>query len=234
MPGAGRVRHLGRRPNRHLVAQPLRNHRAWLYRHALHGVGHVPALDNDICRCERGVGVTLDDRRVAEQVARAPELLDALVGLPVGMDERCLAFERGREVGHDRERLVVDLDQRRRLLGNLGRRRGDARDDVALEPDRVLREEPAILDHAAVEHVRHVFVGDDGEHAGERPRLRRVDARDLGVGVVGVAELGDELAREHEIGRVEAGPRHFLLAVRADEHPAVLDRGHCHLSSVRV
>ena len=42
--GAGGVRHLGRRPDGDLVALPLRDDRARLDRHALHGVGDVPAL----------------------------------------------------------------------------------------------------------------------------------------------------------------------------------------------
>ena len=87
------------------------------------------------------------------------------------MDERRVVGERSLEVGHDGQRLVVDLDQRRGLLGDLRRRRGDAGDDVALEAHRVPREEPPVLDHAAVEHVRDVLVGDDGEHAGQRARL---------------------------------------------------------------
>ena len=87
------------------------------------------------------------------------------------------------------QRLVVDLDQRGGLLGDLGGRRGDAGDDVALEAHRVLREQPPVLDHAAVEDVGHVLVRDDGEHAGQRARLRRVDPRDPRVRVVGVAEL---------------------------------------------
>ena len=107
------------------------------------------------------------------------------------MDERRVVGERRLEVGHDGQRLVVDLDQRRRLLGDLGRRRRDAGDDVALEAHGVLREQAPVLDHAAVEHVGHVLVRDDGEHAGQRARLRRVDPRDPRVRVVGVAELRD-------------------------------------------
>ena len=142
------------------------------------------------------------------------------------MHEGRIVGERRLEVGHDGKRLVVDLDQRRRLLGDLGGRRGDAGHDIALEPHRVLGEEPAVLDHAAVEHVGDVLVRDDREHARECARLRRVDAGDPRVGMVGVAELGHELAREHEIGRVAARAGHLLLAVRADERSRFLDRRH--------
>ena len=150
------------------------------------------------------------------------------------MDERRVVGERRLEVGHDGKRLVVDLDQRRGLLGDLGGRRRDAGDDVALEPHRVLGEEPPILDHAAVEHVGHVLVGDDREHAREGARLRRVDPRDPRMRVIGVAELGDELAREHEVGRVAAGAGHLLLAVRTDERPRFLDRRHDSASRLDV
>ena len=135
---------------------------------------------------------------------------------------------------HDGQRLVVDLDQRRGLLGDLGGRRRDPGDDVALEAHHVLREQPAVLDHAAVEHVRHVLVGHDGEHAGQRARLRHVDPRDPRVRVVGVAELRRRAAGEREVGRVAARARHLLLAVRADERPRFLDRRHRQLSFVGV
>ena len=42
------VRHLRRRPDGDPVALPLRDDGARLDRHALHGVGHVAALDDDV------------------------------------------------------------------------------------------------------------------------------------------------------------------------------------------
>ena len=222
---------LRRRPDGDPVALPLRDHGAWLDRHSLDGVGHVAALDDDVGLRERRVGIAFHDRRVAERVAVRAERLVALVALPVRVDERCAVGERGLEVGDDGQRLVVDLDQRRRLLGDLRRRRGDTGDDVALEAHRVLREEAPVLDHAAVEHVGDVLVGDDGEHAGEGPRLRRVDPRDPRVRVVRVAELRDELSGKDEVGRVAAASRHLLLAVGTDERPRFLDCRHRHSSS---
>ena len=95
--------------------------------------------------------------------------------------------------------------------------RGDRGDDVALEAHALLGEQPPILGEVAVEHVRHVLVGDDGEHARHRPRPARVDGDDAGVRVVGVAELRVELPRQVQVGRVAAGAGDLLLAVRADE-----------------
>ena len=74
--------------------------------------------------------------------------------------------ERGLEVRHDGQRLELDLDEGRRLACDLGRHRRDAGDDVALEADGVPREQPPVLDHAAVEHVGHVLVCHDGDHPG--------------------------------------------------------------------
>ena len=78
----------------------------------------------------------------------------------------------------------------------------------------------------AVQHVRHVLVRDDGEHARERTRLRRVDPRDPRVRVVGVSERGVQLPGEGEVGRVSARTGHLLAPVRADERRlGLLDGG---------
>ena len=95
-----------------------------------------------------------------------PERLVPFVRLPLGVDERRPVGERGLEVGHDRERLELDLDQRSCLPRDLRGRRGDAGDDVALEADRVPREQAAVLDHPAVEHVGHVLVRDHARTPG--------------------------------------------------------------------
>ena len=128
-----------------------------------------------------------------------------------------LGRERRLEVGDDGKRLELDLDERSRLARDLGRQRRDAGDDVALEADRVAGEQPPVLDHPAVEDVGDVLVRDDGEHTRERAGLRRVDADDARVGMVGVAERRVGLAREREVGRVAARAGHLLAPVRADE-----------------
>ena len=152
----------------------------------------------------------------------------ALVRLPVVVHERGVVAGGGLEVDDARQRLVVDLDQRGRLGGDRGRQRGDAGDDVALPADALLREQPPVLDHAAVADVGHVGVREHGEHAGQRARLRRVDPRDPGVRVVGVAELRVDLAGHVEVGGVAPGPRHLLLAVGTDERALPLVLGHRH------
>ncbi len=81
------------------------------------------------------------------------------------MHTRGVVGERRLEVRHDGQRLELDLDERRRLAGDLGRQGGDAGHDVALEADGVACEQPSVLHHPAVQHVRHVLVRDDGDHA---------------------------------------------------------------------
>ena len=213
----GRVRHLRRAPDRHLVALPLRQERARLDRRALRGVGDVPPLDDDLGLRHPGLGVALHDRRVAEDVPVAPEVLVALVGLPVRVDQRRVVGERGLDVAHGRQRLVLHLDRRGRLGGDLRRQRGDGGDDVALEAHVVPREQQAVLDEVAVQHVGDVLVGEDGEHARQRPRAGRVDREDPRVRVVGVAELRVELPGQAQVGRVPAGAGDLLLPVRPQE-----------------
>ncbi len=215
--GPGSVGNLRRAPDGDAVALPLGQERARLDRRPLRGVGDVAALDDDVGGRHRSFGVALHDRRVAEDVAVAPELLVGLVGLPVLVDQRRILRERGLDVADGRQRLVLDLDCSGGLGGDLRSQGGDRRDDVALEAHPLLGEQAAILGEVAVEHVRHVLVGDDGEHARHRAGAAGVDRDDAGVRVVGVAELRVELARQVEIGRVAAGAGDLLLPVRSEE-----------------
>ena len=72
-----------------------------------------------------------------------------------------------------------------RLFGRAGR---DRSDDLTLEADRAVGEQPPIGNHRAVVRVGHVFGGDDGDHTRHRLSKRRVDADQSGVGNVGVFE----------------------------------------------
>ena len=132
------------------------------------------------------------------------------------MHELGVVVHRGLEVDDGRKGVVVDRDQAGRLLGDLGRDRGHAGDDVALPANLLLREEPPVLDHPPVLHVRDVLVRQNGEYPTQRARLRGVDAGDARVGVIRVAELRVELAGQVEVGRVPARARHLLDSVRPD------------------
>ncbi len=88
------------------------------------------------------------------------------------------------------QHLVLDLDEIARLLGKHGRLGGDGGDPVADEADLVVehhrvvrRRLRAVLPGRRERHARHVLVRQDAVDAGERKRLRRVDAFDARVRV---------------------------------------------------
>ena len=125
-------------------------------------------------------------------------------------------------VGHGLERLVVDLDQLDGALGDLGRERGDRRDDLALEAHDVAGKQGAVLDEPAVADIGDVVLREHREHAGEPAGPARVHAQHAGVGVIGIAEAGVQHPRPGQVGRVPAEPRDLVLAVLADERLAPL------------
>ena len=173
---AGRERRLRRGPDGDAVALPLGDDRARLDRHAVRAVRDVAALDDDVGPRHRGVRVALDDRRVPEHVAVAVDRLVGLVGAPV-LSGRAAHPPRsacsGSVIGGSGSYSTSISPSR--LRRDLRRHRRDGGDDVGLEAHLLLREQAAVLDHLAVEHVGHVLVREDGEHAGQRPRLRGVD-----------------------------------------------------------
>ena len=139
------IGNLGRRPDGHLAALPLGDDRPRLDGNALRAVADVAALDDHLRVRHGRIGIPLDDRRVAERVAVAHHLVVGRVGLPVLVHELGVVVHRGLEVDDGRKGLVVDRDQAGRLLGDLGRDRGHAGDDVALPANLLLREEPPVL-----------------------------------------------------------------------------------------
>ncbi len=195
-------------------------------------VGDEAALDDEVGIAHALLDVALDDRRVRGVVAVAHHAVGVAVGGPVDVHERRVGRQRGLEVVDDRQLLVLDLDQVDGLLRDLGRERRDGRDGVALVAHVLLAEEVAILHEVAVEDVGHVGVGRDGEHAGERLRLGRVEPRDAAVRHAGELELRVQHAREVQVGRVAAGARDLVRAVCADEAPLLSGRQHCLLESL--
>ena len=163
--GAGVERHLRGRPDRDLIAVPLGHDSARLDRRGMLHVGDVALAHDVISGREAGIDVAMDDRRVARLITVADDVEGVAVVLPVGVHQRRASGQRGLDVVDDRERLDVDLDQVARALRDLGRRRGHSGDDLALEADVLLREQPAILDVATVLEVGGVLVCNDGEDA---------------------------------------------------------------------
>jgi hypothetical protein len=224
--GSRRVGHLRRGPDGDLVALPLRDDGARLDRDALRRVGDIAALDDDVGGRHRRVGVPLDDRVIRHRVAVRDDVLVLVVGREIGMDERGPRLHRLLEIGDRGQRLVVDLDQAGGLGGDLGRERRDTGDDLALEAHDVLGEQVSILHEGAEAHVGQLVLRHDRDDAGQGARLRGVDAQDARVRVIRVAEPRVRHTGEIEVGRVPAGARDLLLAVRTNEARHGLDGCH--------
>ena len=116
-------------------------------------------------------------RTTATLRSRSHALVGAVL-LPLLVHERRAVAQRGLEVVRRRERLDLELDRVGGGLGQLGRQRGDGRDDLALVADDAGGEQRAVLDVRAVADVRHVGLRQDGEDAGHRARARGVEPRD--------------------------------------------------------
>ena len=154
------------------------------------------------------------------------------------MQDRRVGLHRLGDVDDVRQHLVVDLDQRQRLLGDRLRHRGDGGNRMALV-ERLLARHDVARDVAHVHlHLagRHDQVGLVGEvlgrdhrlHAGQRLGLRGVDRLDDGVGVRAAQHLADQLAGQVEVGAEAGAAGHLVGAVgtigtRAD--PLVLAGG---------
>ena len=89
------------------------------------------------------------------------------------MDERRALLPRLERVEHDRQRLVLDLDQVARVLGDvavLGDHRGDRLAVVAhlLDRDHVLHDRPGPERRQRRGPLGHVLARDDRDHARQR------------------------------------------------------------------
>ncbi len=119
------------------------------------------------------------------------------------------------DVGHVRQRLVVDLDELGRVLGLSARLGHDDRDAVAGEP-RLVDGEREVLDHRDVvghgpearqavrPDVREIGAGKGGDDAGSLARLRHVDACDRRVRIRAADDDRVHHARRSEVVGVRA------------------------------
>ncbi len=151
-------------------------------------------------------------------------VLVPVVRSPIRVHQRALGVHRRDEVRDRRQGFVVHLDQRRGLGRDLLGERGHAGNDLGLEPHDVLGEEGSVLCQAAEPDVRQVCLRDHRDHARHRASRCGVDAKDPGVGMVGVAEASLGHAGGREVGGVAPGAGDLLLAVGPDE-PRALCRG---------
>ena len=156
-------------------------------------------------------------------VGRLRRRLDA-AGDQVVEQQRRVRRHRGVDVDHVRQHLVVDRDQRQRLVGDrlAGGRDGHdrmalvehllARHDVARHVPEILRDafRPDILELL----LREVRRGDHCLHARQRRRLGDVDRADARMGVRRAQDAAGQHARHGEIRPVQRAPRHLRHAVR--------------------
>ena len=118
------------------------------------------------------------------------------------------------DVEHRPQRLVLDLDQRQRRLrhvrvdsGNSSHRLADPVHLVARDVE--LRHHPHVVAHlahgdgGANRQLQKIHGCDDGKHARERLRARRVHTADAGVRVRATLQLGIHHPRQCEVGRID-------------------------------
>ena len=141
-------------------------------------------LDDHVGLGEAGFDVAVAEAETVADVRPLqrpdPEVGGIVLGDVVAvMDERSVQVARPDRVEHGVELLVVDLDQRERLVRLPQRLGGDGGDGIAREAGPVAREHGLILDLGAV----HPQVGDvAGRECDDSRRERRsVDAPDPGV-----------------------------------------------------
>ena len=173
------------------------------------------------------------------------EMLTALAGLIVrrgdghrAVGHRLARVGLGARLGHRRraglhglERIdgggqdvVLDLDQVERLLGDGQLVGGDGGHRMADEHHAVDGQDRMGPRGRLALQLRDVGRGEDGPHAGQRPRLAGVDAHDARVRVGAAEELGVEQAAGLEIRDVLHLTGDLLGPIRAgDGEPDSLD-----------
>ena len=199
-----------------------------LDRHGVRHVGEVSALNDLVGLGEALRNVALGDVDVGGVVALPHRALLRRIRLPGGVHKRCLRFERNFGVEHRVQRLVVDLDERAGLLGELGRQCGDCGDHFAFVADNVLREQRSVLNRRAILNVWDVLLRDHGQNAGKFACLARVQPRDARIRTSGVEKRAVKHPGKRQVGRVAAFAVHLLEPVGPDEP---FCRSSCHGAS---
>ena len=211
----------------------------------MHGDGAGVRLHVDVV-------LLLCGERVLEHAARARKLgLDvavgpASVGAEVGqvglfrvherarvlrgvvVNARRVRRERLGNVEHGGQLLVLDLDERERLVRGVRRLRGDGGDALADEAHLVDREDGEVAHHAP-DPVGTLRTGEDSVHAGQALGGRGVDAHDTSVGVRAAEHLAPQAAFGSEVGGVTEVPTHLVGAL--DARGAFADYAHRHAAS---
>ena len=179
--------------------------------------------------CIRVADLELDPLRDIRGLGR--RRLDAAGDL-VLEEQRRVGLHRLVDIDDVRQYLVIDIDQRRRFLGDRFADRRDRGDRVALIERLLARHDvaryvPEILRDPLRADIFEFMVGEvlGGDHRldpGQCLGLRGVDRADAGMRMRRADDLAVERARRREIGAVHRAPGHLWHAVRTDRprpHP---------------
>ena len=161
-----------------------------------------------------------------------PDVVVGLVRTAVGTEDGRIGQERLVRVDDDLERLVVDEDRGGAIGRDVAAGRDDRGDLLGLVHDRVGRQDHLLVAgegrHPVQPGLLEVGAGDHREDAGDRQRLRRVDALDPGVGVRAPDDVEPEHARQDEVVDVLAlapDEARILLALDGVAHAPDFGRG---------
>ena len=214
----GVVRRLVGRPERQVAVRAVETGDAApaLHRHRRKAGDDERAGDDPVGGCERAV-----------HVARARALPRPDVRPDRVVERGIAAFRRALQVVDRFQRLVDDLDAGGGVGGLRGGLRGDGCDRLSRVERPSQREDgvrAAPVDRQprpadALQHraVLHVVPRDDGEHAGHRQRLARVDALDAGVGVRAADDGGVRHLRQRHIADERAAASEKAVVLEAQD-----------------
>jgi len=191
----------------------------------VNGGGLVFSLDHHIGLGKAGSDVALHEFEPLGDVGRLVRRRREAVGPQVIVKDRRAVLHRIVNIDHVRQDFVVDLDQRKRLGGDLRGGRGHRGDGMAvierfLACHHVARHVAQVRLHLAGGHdlvglLGEVLGGDDRLDPMQGLGLRRVNRLDPSVRVRAAEDLADELARHVEVGAEPRTARHLVGAVRA-------------------
>ena len=224
--GAHEERHLRRRPDRDraLGHVPICDHAAALERRGV-GAPEVEALAEDVRGArERPVDVARLELDVREVVVAQ------LVVQQLRPRRECLL-----RVEHRRQRVILDVDQLGRVLGDGARRRDDGGDRLAHETHAVEREHVAGAGLGLRSRrdrcregrqVAQVLAADDQGDPVEGARPRDVDRDDPSVGVGAAAEGDVQRARRLDVVEVDAAACQEARVLDSHDAGADVAAGH--------
>ena len=185
-------------------------------------------LEHAVRARERGLDVAVRPASVGAEVGqgralRVHERARVLRGVVV--DERSVRRERLGDVEDGGQLLVLDLDERERLVRRVRRLRGDGGDALADEAHLVDGEDGQVA-HEAPDPVGALRAGEDGTDAGHALGGGGVDAHDAGVGVRAPEHPAPQAVLRGQVSGEAEAPAHLVRPL--DARGALADHAHRH------